>query len=57
MKKKSQHSLPQAVPWRSSHWRRERLGVTVEDLISKTILAMRSCEDQVNVSWAKAALL
>ena len=26
----------------------ERLGWTVEDLISKTILAMRSCEDQVN---------
>ena len=30
----------------------ERLGWTVEDLISKTILAMRSCEDQVNAAMA-----
>ena len=30
----------------------ERLGWTVEDLISKTILGMRSCEDQVNAAMA-----
>ena len=29
----------------------ERLGWTIEELMEKTILAMRSCEETVNEEW------
>ena len=47
-KKFKQHSFAEGCSREVITTGAERLGWTVEDLISKTILAMRSCEDQVN---------
>ena len=53
MKKKfKQHSFAAGCSREVITTGAERLGWTVEDLISKTILAMRSCEDQVNEAMA-----
>lgn len=48
VKKFKQHSFAAGCSREVITTGAERLGWTVEDLISKTILAMRSCEDQVN---------